>query len=257
MTSIHVHTPWRAIDGLLPLLLKKRLQPEIAFQAADLEDLDPAKVAAVSSTLAAHGLKITVHAPFMDLNPGALDPLVAETTRQRLEQTIQAAAALHAHLIVVHPGYDRWRYDRQPQLWLGRASAFFPPLLDLAGRSGVRLALENIFEEAPDTLTALVQTLDHPCFGHCFDIGHWNLFGRAIPLEHWLSALGDKLFHLHLHDNRGRADDHLPVGGGEIDFHPLGAYLKGRHRLPSITLEAHNLKDLKRSLKALPGVLGI
>jgi len=256
IAGIHVHTPWRQIDSLLPFLLKNRLQPEIAFLAADLDLLDLTQLSAVADTLSANGLSTTVHAPFMDLNPGALDPLVASSTYQRLVQTLQAAARLKAGLVVIHPGYDRWHYDRQPKIWLERARSFFPPLLDCAAEAGVRLALENIFEESPENLVALVSDLDHPFFGHCFDIGHWHLFGRGVPLRNWLSALGSKLFHLHLHDNRGQADDHLPVGQGKIDFSPLVRYLRLSGPSPSLTLEAHTLRHLKRSLKTLPAILG-
>ena len=82
-----------------------------------------------------------------------------------------------------------------------------------------RFTLENIYEESPATLTALVDRLDSPWLGHCFDIGHWRLFG-STPQAEWLAAIAPRLLHLHLHDNRGLSDDHLPVGEGIIDYAP-------------------------------------
>ena len=254
---LHVHTPWRMIDALLPFLLENHLQPEVAFQASDLASLSHNQLTSIADLFRERGLSITVHAPFMDLNPGALDPLVANSTGVRLRQSIDAAAWLQAKLIVIHPGYDRWRYDRQPEIWLEKACEFFPPLLDHASCSGQQLALENIFEENPNTLVSLIDYLDHPSLGHCFDIGHWHLFGSDFPIDLWLQALGPKLFHLHLHDNFGKADDHLPLGTGQIDFAPLATYLKTCPFFPSMTLEAHNLEDLKHSLAALPKILHI
>ncbi len=64
--------------------------------------------------------------------------------------------------------------------------------------------------------------IDSEWFGHCFDAGHWQLFGR-LNMAEWLDAIGPRLFHLHLHDNHGSADEHLPVGDGIIDFTPSAA----------------------------------
>jgi sugar phosphate isomerase/epimerase len=33
--------------------------------------------------------------------------------------------------------------------------------------------------------------------------------------------MGPRLKHVHLHDNHGQSDQHLPVGKGSIDFDPF------------------------------------
>ncbi len=176
--------------------------------------------------------------------------MVREITLQRLTQALQAAARLGAHLMVVHPGYDRWRYPKLAALWTEQAAATFTPLLKAAEPLDCRLALENIYEDTPATLTALVGLLDSPWLGHCFDIGHWRLFGSTDQTE-WLTAIAPRLLHLHLHDNRGQNDEHLPVGEGIIDYAPLMNLLNEKAPPPSITLEAHNPEELQRSLANL------
>jgi len=240
------HIPWAQIDKHLAGILDLGLFPEIAIKGPELEILDQALVQRTAQTLAAAGLRPTVHAPFFDLNPGALDPLVRQVTYQRLSQALTLAGQLRARLMVVHPGVDKWRYPNLDQAWAALAREFFPPLIEQAVGCGCRLALENIYEETPGTLIQLVEGIDSEWFGHCFDAGHWHLFGRQ-PMAGWLDALGAKLFHLHLHDNHGRADEHLPVGEGTIDFSPLQLKLRRLDPLPSITLEAHTLEHLKRS----------
>lgn len=74
-------------------------------------------------------------------------------------------------------------------------------------------------------------------------------------MDEWLKSVSSKLFHLHLHDNHGRADEHLPVGDGTIDFSPLQSHLKGMSDLPSITLEARSLEHLLRSLQEVNRLL--
>jgi sugar phosphate isomerase/epimerase len=252
---LHVHVPWRQIDDWLPQLLERRLQPEIGFRGEDFDPLDAATLERVATLLQQAGLAVSVHAPFMDLNPGALDPIVREATLRRLNQALAAARQLKARLIVIHPGYDHWHYDHQPQLWLEQTIPFFRELLPAIEQSGVRVAIENIFETRPETLIDLITALDHPLYGYCFDVGHWHLFAEDKRMTAWLATLADKLYHLHLHDNCGSMDQHLALGQGDIDFAPLNAYLGKCIMQPSMTLEAHRIEDLELSLEALPRLL--
>jgi sugar phosphate isomerase/epimerase len=243
---LHAHLPWQRNSEFLERILDLGLAPEIAFKGPDLDDLPSMRLQTVAHRLAESGLRPTVHAPFFDLSPGAMEPLVRQITRQRLTQSLQAAARLNAHLMVVHPGYDRWRYPNLAGTWADHAAETLAPLLTIAEQYDCRLALENIYEETPATLTSLVDRLDSPWFGHCFDIGHWRLFGN-VPQGDWLAQIASRLLHLHLHDNHGVSDDHLPVGEGIIDYAPLIRLMAGLTTTPSITLEAHNPDDLRRS----------
>ena len=85
-------------------------------------------------------------------------------------------------------------------------------------------------------------------FRHCFDIGHWNLFGN-VSLDHWFSVLGEYVVESHIHDNKGKSDDHLPIGGGVIKFDPFFKKLKEFAPEAVWTLEAHSISDVKESLK--------
>lgn len=244
---LHVHVPAAHLPSAMPFLLERRLQPEIALKGPDLDRLSPQHLRDAGDRLARAGLKVTVHAPFADLNPGALEPLVFEATRQRFFQTLEAAERLGARLVVFHPGYDRWKYGGLDYLWLDQNLRFWPPLLNKAAGQECMMALENIFEKDPGTLATLLSTLDSPWLGHCFDIGHWNLFAE-VSLSEWFANLGSHLVHLHLHDNLGQSDDHLPVGEGVIDFRALFERVAGLPASPTMTLEAHTRENLLRSL---------
>jgi len=246
---LHVHLPFRFVDRYLPFILGHRLQPEVAFLADDLDRPIDSSLQQLAHALSGAGLSTIVHAPFMDLNPGALDPLVRDVSLFRYQQTLDVAATLGASLVVFHPGYDRWRYAGQRRLWIEQSLKFWPPLLKRAEQLKIRMALENIFEEEPTSLVDLVSEVDSDWLGHCFDTGHWNLFGK-IALTEWLTALGPGLFHLHLHDNFGDRDAHLPIGEGEIDFPLLFDWLSRYPGHPTLTLEAHSPELLLRSLSA-------
>ncbi len=244
---LHVHVPWRLLESTLPFLIERGLQPEVAFQGTDLDRAPAASLDNAGRALAAAGLAVSVHAPFHDLNPGALEPLVAEATRRRFLQTLEAADRLGARLVVFHPGFERWKYGGKDQLWLEQALRFWPPFIDRASRQGCAMALENVFERKPTPLATLLAELDSPVLGHCFDVGHWHLF-CSLSMDEWFFALGSRTIHLHLHDNFGRADDHLPVGEGSIDFGALFAQVGALAARPSMTLEAHDRPALLRSL---------
>jgi sugar phosphate isomerase/epimerase len=247
---LHVHVPWPLMEANLPFLIERRLQPEVAFSGPDLDGIDGDALESVGRALAQAGLAVTVHGPFHDLNPGGLEPLVVEVTRRRFTQTLQAADRLGARLVVFHPGFDRWKYGGRNHLWLEGNLRFWPPLIEQAARQRCILALENIFEPAPTTLAALMDEIDSPWLGHCFDVGHWALFAD-LSLPAWFDVLGRRTRHLHLHDNFGQADDHLAVGEGTIDFATLFQLVETLGSPPSMTLEAHDRTTLLRSLAGI------
>lgn len=249
------HIPWAQINTYLDPVLELDLVPEIAIKGPELDNIDQQQLEAIAQTLSGKSLRPTVHAPFFDLNPGALDPLIREVTFTRLSQSLAVAGKINAHLMVIHPGVDKWRYPNLQGTWCDLAAEFFPALIEQAAAIDCRLAIENIYEESPDYLVQLVERIDSEWFGHCFDIGHWHLFGKR-PMHEWLEKIGPKLFHLHLHDNHGRADEHLPVGAGTIDFTPLEKHLCSSPTSPSMTLEAHSRDDLISSLHQVQRLLG-
>jgi sugar phosphate isomerase/epimerase len=241
------HVPWTQLQQFLPEVLGLGLAPEIAIKGPDLDEIANTELDRLAASLTDAAVRPTIHAPFFDLNPGALDPLVQQVTRQRLTQTLEVAGRLNAHLIVIHPGFDRWRYPNLDQVWIENAETFFLPLLELAARHDCRLAMENIYEERSDNLVQLADRLESPWFGHCFDIGHWHMFGQQEMLD-WIESIAPRLLHLHLHDNHGTDDEHLPVGSGLIDFQRFFPRICEIKRPISMTLEAHTLEHLHCSL---------
>jgi len=249
-SRLHVRIPYDQLAARLDDLVTRRLQPEVALRGADLDQLDPLLLDRTAVALADAGLTCTVHAPFLDLNPGALEPLVFEATALRYRQTLVAAARLKAKVVVFHPGYEYWKYGGRDQLWLDASLAFWPPLLELARQCDLLLALENVFETRPEPLATLLATLDAEQLGHCFDVGHWRLFSD-LALEEWFAAFGPRVRHLHLHDNRGAGDDHLPVGEGDIDFAKLFTLVRALPQPPTMTLEVNGENELQRALDNL------
>jgi sugar phosphate isomerase/epimerase len=155
---------------------------------------------------------------------------------------------------VFHPGIPYRAAPKLQDSWLQNALDFWPDYIAQARQLDIIITIENIYESSPDIFCRLFAELGSEHFGHCFDIGHWNIFAEGT-LEDWFTQLGGHIRHLHLHDNLGKSDQHLPLGRGQIDFSTL---LKQKAKLPvapTLTLEAHQLGDLEISLQAYQALL--
>jgi len=87
-------------------------------------------------------------------------------------------------------------------------------------------------------------------FKFCFDIGYAHVFGKSF-LEVWIDKLGAYLGQFHFHDNKGKMDDHMALGFGEVEFGKLLSILKQEGMRPIITSEAHQESWVLESLETL------
>jgi sugar phosphate isomerase/epimerase len=211
------------------------------------------QVASLKEALGARGLGIVAHLPTF-VSPADLAPAVRATARAEMAASLDVAAALGARYAVVHPAMPVGMGRRLlPQV---RALAL-EALGELAARAadrGVTLGLENMFPayghffEAADLAEALGR---FPALHFTLDVGHAHIEdsdrGRLTAL---LEACGHRLGHVHLSDNRGRHDDHLPLGEGGIDLPAVVRMLKARGYAGTMTLEvfADDPQALPRSL---------
>lgn len=244
---LFAHIPYDFLRENLPLVLERRINPEVFLPGEVLDSLIPEELAAIASGLAENGLQATLHGPFMDLNPGSVEPLLRRATLSRFRQVLDAAAILKPRVLVLHPGYDKWRYGDSQDAWLGHALDTFRDVLAQAERIGCVIAVENIFEEEPSTLRTLLEALDSPLARHCFDVGHWNMF-KKVGMEEWFAELGPFIAETHIHDNFGVRDDHAPIGEGNIDFELFFTLMERYAPDAAWTIEAHSREALERAL---------
>ncbi len=247
-SMICAHVPWPRLTEHHEYLLAERINPELYLPADALDTMEWGLLRSFAGELAERGLGCTVHATFMDLNPGSVDRAVRAVTQQRVEQTLEVARVLKPQVIVFHPGYSRLTYGSAVVSWVTNTVLFWRSQLPLIREVGCTVALENIFEEEPSTLRQVLEGINDPAVGHCFDSGHFNMFA-TVSLQEWFAVLGSRIVESHLHDNHGQADEHLPVGEGEIDFALVTALLEQYAPQAVWTLEAHSKSRLERARK--------
>ncbi len=244
------HLPYSRLAEQYDFIFAEQINPELYLPADVLDSAKLSDFEKLSCDFDNYNLYSTIHATFLDLNPGSTDPLIRKATRLRVEQTLEIAEVLRSKIVVFHPGYSRIVHGSVRERWIENSVSFWQEQQDKIKAAGCRVAIENIFEEEPSTLLQLLEQLDHTMFGHCFDSGHFNMFA-TVSLKEWFATLGHYIIESHLHDNHGSADEHLPVGEGEIDFHEVTGLLKQYAPGAIWTLEAHSKERMIRSMAAI------
>jgi len=252
MTNILIHLPFSRFREFRDYARSDRLNLELYFGAETLETMNDDELREAADYLD-YSPRMVFHAPFMDLSPGAVDPDIREVTLKRFRQVSGAARILRPETIVFHSGYEKWKYALETRIWLEQSVKTWNVVLSETGDAGCRLAIENIFEDTPDNLVQLMEAMESPRMGLCFDTGHFNLFS-SISLDEWLDRCSKHICHLHVHDNDRSADLHAPPGNGTFPFAKL--FEKLGPRTPTMTLEAHCREDAVTGLERLKHMLG-
>jgi len=247
---VHVHVPFIDFGKYEPILREHRLSVELYIGSQAVDSITEEDLHAVKDNMDwEHTLSI--HGPFMDLSPGAIDAKIAATSLERYLQVISMAEILRPEVVVFHSGYEKWKYAGEINLWLDKSLSTWRAVMERAEKCGVRVAIENIVDERPDHLRLLAERMDHPLFGLCLDVGHREIFSE-LPIAEWVSGMHPYIFELHLHDNMGGSDEHKPIGEGRIDFRSLFSKLEELHAPgPVHTLEAHSAVEALLSLENL------
>ncbi|RLE00226.1 MAG: sugar phosphate isomerase/epimerase [Aquificota bacterium] len=247
--EIFVHVPYRKLREVKEKFLALGLSAELYFSALDLENCSLQEIKEELTPMVEAGLSFTIHAPFMDLNPGSVDPAIRKITLQRWLQLLPLVEYLQAKVVVVHPGFDHWRYGALVEEWTELA---LQTLLDIIDRYPPHLlvAVENIFDKNPWIIKTLLDRVNHPRVGHCFDVGHFLLFSKT-DLDTWFQALGPHLLELHLHDNQGDRDAHMGIGRGIAPWDKIFSLVESTGRKPIMVIEAHSEEDALVSLEFL------
>ncbi len=219
LNGLFVHIPYRLLGLYLEEATERGLGLDLLLDAETLDTSRAEELEELGELIGGKGLGVSLHGPYVDLAPGSSDARIREVSLERLFQVVEPARLLGARQVVIHSGWDpwRWRYDGDQKLWAERSLEVWERLLEATEGPGTVWALENVFEEEPGPLRKIIDRIGSLRFRHCLDLGHWNVFARC-SLEDWLSALGPFVVAVHLHDNDGGRDGHLALGQGNIDW---------------------------------------
>ncbi len=197
---------------------------------------------------------VQAHGPMFNMFSSSPDEARA---RALCVPAIRACGMLGVPWMVLHPDVFPGPFDRaHRQAILDRNVEFFRTLLPECEKAKVGIAIENIMDSfapwagrntirffggVPEEQCAMVDALNHPLIGACWDTGH----ARIMKLDPriCLPALGARLKALHVQENDGKDDDHmLPFvnGRGGVDWAGFAAGLRAAGYQGAMTYEVHS-----------------
>jgi sugar phosphate isomerase/epimerase len=230
-----------------------RLEVAANPQHIPLDDLDGiAELRMRQQSLGLHC--ISVHAPFgPELDSSSPDPGLRLRTVAQLTAAADAAAILTSDFLVVHLGPHERRHWRQSEYECraAEAAASVSLLVQHCRTTGVTVLLENMLPHLPlgglKGLRDVGSRVPRSAAGICLDTGHAHLNGE---LSSALPAIGDRIRLIHLNDNQGDRDAHLPPGQGTINWSAFAEQLTLSGYRPALTIELNTSPSVAVTLKA-------
>jgi len=126
-------------------------------------------------------------------------------------------------------------------------------LTKVAVNSGVIIGVENKQKNEdrelvlhPDEHFEIVEAFRDQGVRAVLDIGHAHTVN--CDLADYTRHLNDLIIELHLHDNNGISDDHLPLGAGNIDFERFFEAVGSIGFAGPTILDLKNNQDLESSI---------
>jgi sugar phosphate isomerase/epimerase len=191
---------------------------------------NPAAVADLQQWLAEAGLQLrSIHAPTAEaftggrwsgsLSLASADPDARARAVSETEKALHIARRIPAAVLVAHLGLPRTQprdAATGPNDSRAGARRSIEDLVRIAEPLGVQIAVEvipNELSRAGSIVHFVEQDLEG--VGICLDFGHAHLDGDVLDA---VETVSEHLIATHVHDNRGRTDDHLLPFDGTIDW---------------------------------------
>jgi sugar phosphate isomerase/epimerase len=175
--------------------------------AADPDQIDPL---AIRAALDHHGLGVVAHtAWFIPL--GSPFASVRETSLGEFRRGLRVAHQIGATVMNAH-------FSKSPPFFskeqvIGWHVEVLSRLCQEAAEISMTIVLEHIPHGGNDQLENIAAILERvPLLRFHLDSGHAKLERGYDRWDEYLNRLGPKLLHVHLSENDGTADQHLPLG---------------------------------------------
>lgn len=211
-------------------------------------------VRAIRQALERHKLQVVGHTAFYLPLASAFEG-IRRAAVEEFKRCVEVFRDVGASWMNIHPDRHAPMHDRA--FFIRRNIESIREVQQHADKCGVGLMIENLPGDF-NSAWQLGELLDPlPKLGLHLDIGHANLMVHRNTTEEILDRYGERLRHVHLHDNRGgHADLHLPLGAGDLDIPASLNALKrcgfdGTITLEVFTRDRHYLAYSRDVLKQL------
>lgn len=207
---------------------------------------------AIRSALENSGLALVGHLPTF-VSIADLTESIRQASLEEMCASLRAAAALGAVKMVFHPGTIRGMAPYVPETARKYNLESLDVINRLATELGLPLCIENMFPGYGAFFEADAYDLifeRYPDMRMTLDTGHAHIGAvDGSRIKQFAERFAPRIDHLHISDNAGVADEHLPPGAGSINFQWLVKRLKTAGFDATVTFEIFtgNPGDLKSS----------
>lgn len=226
---------------------------------SDLDAINPQDIEKAQGISEKSGLEICVHSPFYEINIGASSKGIRNESVQYTKKAVDLCADLGGKILVLHNGrytYNVPKGETEKNIFMKLQWDYnidsISQINSYAAIRGVTICLENVGvdpQSIDQTFEDLlkIRNLVGDSLKFTLDLGHARLTEGVIK---GISILGDNIRHIHLTDNFGEKDDHLPIGEGNFDFSGFIEYVRAFPHI--VTLEViHIGNDSGPSVRSL------
>ncbi|MBL7156949.1 MAG: sugar phosphate isomerase/epimerase [Candidatus Omnitrophica bacterium] len=222
---------------------------ELYLSAEEITRYDTGIINNIKSFVEKDRLPLRLHAPIAEIDYSQI-----KDTFLRLKPlygyVIKFCKALGINHVVAHAelNYDSvFPIDKQ----LAGAVSVWRALGDDLSANNIHISIENHCEREPTHLVMLMKKVRSPYLAMCVDLGHFNAFSD-LSAQNWLEKYPvGSIKEIHLADNKGDDDTHLPVGDGNIDFAAFFKNFDKRGEDCAFVLEPRNISEAKKSISFL------
>lgn len=203
-----------------------------------------------------YGVYYTIHLD-ENLNVCDFNSYIAASYIKTVADTLEIAKQLHIKVLNMHmakgvyftmPDRKVYLFSEYKEQYLKSIAKFRDLCENAVGDADIMICIENCDGYEDFQKQAIELLLESHVFALTFDTGHNHGIGGAD--EEFIMHHLDRLFHIHLHDAKGKKN-HLALGTGDVD---IAKYLSlAKTQNCRVVLETKTIDGLKQSVEWLKG----
>jgi len=211
-------------------ILEITIEPPFAYP------LETPKIKEVVNLLASYNMGIMAHLPWHFHLAYPIQE-IQDAYIKHFKECINIAHKLGAHVITIHPEF-------LPNIGESKKSiiSLMEKNLRLLKTTCTEYSMQLNFENFISSTYSIQEVKDIIAdvdLDITFDIGHSNVYYGTKGIFDFFSQFEKKITHIHVHDNFGDKDSHLPIGTGSIEWDLIIKRIKPFYD-STFTIEVHS-----------------
>ncbi len=158
------------------------------------------------------------------------------------KEIIRVSKELGIQKINFHACRDRLFIKKYGKQILNTSIKSLNELIPTAEKYKMKIVLET--PSRIENLNYIIKKV--PEVGVNLDVAHIFLVGGIDYVRKFIQVFENKIEHIHMHDNHGEEDEHLPIGEGIIDYRKVVEWLKEIGYDNTITFEVFTIGEIRR-----------